>query len=75
MMTLFGGSLINYIIGILLEHAYIFVKDIALVRYHKDYLPPPRWFANWWYGRSGMAAPRNAPNAGGVFGGRAHRID
>jgi len=75
MMTLFGGSLINYIIGILLGHAYIFVKDIALVRYHKDYLPTPRWFANWWYGRSGMAAPRNAPNAGGVFGGRAHRID
>ena len=78
MMTLFGGSLINYIVGIFLGHAYIFVKDIALVRYQRDYLPTPRWFSNWWFSRRGGAgpgAPRNAPNVGGVFGGRGVRLD
>ena len=72
MMTLFGGSLINYLFGILLGHAYIFIKDIALVRYHRDYLPTPRWFSNWWHGRNN-AAPR-AAGGGGVFGGRGVRL-
>lgn len=73
-MTLFGGSLIPYAIGIMLGHAYIFVKDIAIVRYHKDYLPTPRWFANWWYERQGEG-PRQAPAAGGFFAGRGVRLD
>jgi hypothetical protein len=49
MMTLFGASLLPRIIGIFLGHAYIYVKDIAVITYHKDYLPTPRWFINWWY--------------------------
>ena len=72
MMTLFGGSIINYIIGILLGHAYIFVKDIATVRYQKDYLPTPRWFSNWWFGREAAQGPR--VNAG-AFAGRGVRLD
>jgi hypothetical protein len=71
MMTLFGNSLFNYLFGILLGHAYIFVKDIALVRYQRDYLPTPRWFSNWWFGRQN-AAPRRAP---GAFAGQGYRID
>ena len=76
MMTLFGGNLFNYLFGILLGHGYIFVKDIALVRYQKDYLPTPRWFTNWWYGRQGGEAPRQGANqAGGIFGGRGVRME
>lgn len=73
MMTLFGGNLINYIFGIILGHAYIFVKDIAILRYHKDYLPTPRWFSNWWFGRMGEP---NMPqrNAGGPFQGQGVRL-
>jgi hypothetical protein len=71
-MTLFGSSLIPYVIGIMLGHAYIFVKDIAVVRYHKDYLPTPRWFANWWYGRQGGDVPRQQQAA---FAGRGVRLE
>ena len=73
MMTLFGGNILNYLFGILLGHAYIFVKDIALVRYHKDYLPTPRWFSNWWFGRQGEG-PRARGN-GGAFQGQGVRLD
>ena len=72
MMTLFGGNLINYIIGIILGHAYIFAKDIAVLRYHKDYLATPQWFSNWWFGRG--QGPRNV-NAGGIFQGQGVRLD
>jgi hypothetical protein len=73
MMTLFGGNLKNYIVGIILGHLYIFVKDIAVVRYHKDYLPTPRWFTNWWFGRQGVQPQRN--NAGGFFQGQGVRLE
>ena len=76
MMTLFGNSLINYVLGIILGHGYIFIKDIAIVRFHKDYLPTPRWFSNWWFGRQGGAdgGVRGA-NQGGPFQGRGVRLD
>jgi hypothetical protein len=76
MMSLFGGNLINYIIGIILGHIYIFVKDIAVLRYHKDYFATPRWFSDWWFGRQGQAAgaaPRN--NGGGFFQGNGVRLE
>lgn len=73
MMTLFGGSLLNYVIGIILGHAYIFVKDIAVLRYHRDFLPTPLWFTNWWLGRQGQAARNNNP--AGPFQGRGVRLD
>lgn len=72
MMTLFGGSLLPNIIGIVLGHCYIFVKDIAVVRYHKDYLQTPFWFSNWWYGRAGGDVPRRA-NVG-AFQGQGVRL-
>lgn len=50
MMTLFGAGLLPNIVGIVLGHCYIFVKDIAVVRYHKDYFQTPLWFNRWWYG-------------------------
>lgn len=74
MMTLFGGSLINYIVGIILGHIYIFVKDIAVIRYHKDYLPTPRWFTNWWFGRQGVQ-PQQRNNGGGFFQGQGVRLE
>jgi hypothetical protein len=72
-MTLFGGRLMPYVIGIMLGHAYIFVKDIAIVRYHKDYLPTPRWFTNWWYGRHPEGPVR--PQAAGFFAGQGVRLE
>lgn len=72
MMTLFGASLLPNIIGIVLGHCYIFVKDIAVVRYHKDYLQTPLWFSNWWYGRAGAEGPRRA-NVG-AFQGQGVRL-
>jgi hypothetical protein len=74
MMTLFGGSLLPNIIGIVLGHAYIFVKDIAVVRYHKDYLQTPRWFSNWWYGRINNGEVPRRQN-GGAFQGQGFRLD
>jgi len=73
-MTLFGGSFKNYVVGIILGHIYIFIKDIAIIRYHKDYLPTPRWFSNWWFGRQGVQAPRNN-NGGGFFQGHGVRLE
>lgn len=72
MMTLFGASLLPNIIGIGLGHCYIFVKDIAVVRYHKDYFQTPLWFINWWYGHSQEqpAARRNV----GAFQGQGVRL-
>ena len=74
MMTLFGGSLWNYLFGILLGHGYIFVKDIAYVRYDTDYLPTPRWFTRCYYGRHNVD-PRQANQAAGPFAGRGVRLD
>jgi hypothetical protein len=74
MMTLFGASIIPFIIGIVLGHAYIFVKDIAVVRYHKDYLQTPQWFFNWWYGRNGNEGPVRRQQ-GGAFQGQGVRLD
>lgn len=75
MMTLFGASLLPRIIGIVLGHAYIFVKDIAVVQYRKDYFQTPRWFTNWWYSRQGQEqeVPRRA-QGGGFFQGQGVRI-
>jgi len=72
-MTLFGGNLIPFIFGIIMGHAYIFVKDIAVVRYHKDYLPTPVWFTNWWFGRQGAGEVRR-PQANNIFGGQGVRL-
>lgn len=75
MMTLFGASLKPYIVGIALGHCYIFVKDIAVVRYHKDYLQTPQWFFNWWYGRNNDGqGPARRQNVG-VFQGQGVRLD
>jgi hypothetical protein len=74
MMTLFGGSLIHYILGIILGHAYIFVKDIAVLRYHKDYLATPRWFSNWYFGRQQQQDNRPRGGAGGIFQGQGVRL-
>ena len=74
-MTLFGGNLINYILGIILGHIYIFVKDIAVIRYHKDYLPTPRWFTNWWFSRTGEQPQRNNMGGAGFFQGHGVRLD
>lgn len=72
MMTLFGGQLLPNIIGIVLGHCYIFVKDIAVVRYHKDYFATPIWFHNWWYGRNEEGVRR--PQAAGFFQGQGVRL-
>ena len=40
---LLGASFIIYVIGLLLGHLYITIKDIYLPRYHKDYLPTPQF--------------------------------
>ena len=74
MMTLFGGSLLNYLFGILLGHAYIFVKDIALARYQRDYLPTPRWFTRWWHGGLAQQGATRLQGAG-IFQGQGHRMD
>ena len=74
MMTLFGGDLWQFLFGIMLGHLYIFVKDIAFVRYHKDYLPTPQWFTRWYYGRD-VADPRGRNNDAGPFAGRGVRLD
>lgn len=75
-MTLFGGSFVPYLIGIGIGHLYIFIKDIAFVRYRKDYLPTPNWLKNWWYNRSGAPARRNTAQrpAEGYFAGGGVRI-
>lgn len=39
--VLSGASLYIYLAGLLLGHLYITIKDIYLLRYHKDYLPTP----------------------------------
>ena len=75
MMTLFGGSFINYVIGIALGHLYIFVKDVAIVKYHKDYLPTPRWLTNWWFGRFAPVPEGEARPRPGFFGGRGVRLE
>lgn len=41
--VLTGGSFLIYVIGLLMGHLYITIKDIYLPRYHKDYLPTPRF--------------------------------
>jgi hypothetical protein len=74
MMTLFGGSFINYIVGIGLGHIYIFVKDIAIVRYHKDYLPTPLWLTNWWFGRAGEGDAPRAQQQPRFFAGQGVRL-
>ena len=71
MMMLFGANLLPNIIGIALGHCYIFVKDIAVVRYHKDYLQTPLWFGNWWYSGNNDAPRRQN---GGVFQGQGVRL-
>ncbi len=73
MMTLFGASLMPFIIGIIIGHCYIFVKDIAVVRYHKDYLQTPLWFSNWWYGRAGNVDAPRRQNVG-AFQGQGVRL-
>lgn len=71
MMTLFGASLLPNIVGIVLGHGYIFIKDIAVVRYHKDYLPTPLWFSDWWYGRANEGPVRRQV---GPFQGQGVRL-
>lgn len=76
MMSLFGGDWKMYLIGIALGHLYIFIKDIAVVKYHKDYLPTPRFFSNWWYQRNGVPQRNNpAPAAFGAFSGRGVQLN
>jgi hypothetical protein len=41
--VLMGASFYIYLIGLFLGHLYIAIKDIYLPRYHKDYLPTPRF--------------------------------
>ena len=41
--VLMGASLFGYLAGLFCGHLYIVVKDIYLPRYHKDYLPTPRF--------------------------------
>lgn len=41
--VLMGGSFYIYLMGLLLGHLYIAIKDIYLPRYHKDYLPTPQF--------------------------------
>lgn len=41
--VLSGASFIVYVIGLILGHLYITIKDIYLPRYHKDYLPTPNF--------------------------------
>lgn len=76
LMVLFGGSFLPYLIGIGLGHLYIFIKDIAFVQYHKDYLPTPEFVKRWWYGRQaqrqGVRVQRN--RVGGAFVGGGVRI-
>ena len=73
-MMLFGDSLVPYLVGIGLGHLYIFVKDIATLRYNRDYLPTPRWFYNWWH-RGAQAVPGDAPRRpAGFFQGAGVRL-
>jgi len=76
LMVLFGGSFLPYLIGIGLGHLYIFIKDIAFVQYHKDYLPTPDFLKRWWYGRQaqGERVRAGQNRAGGPFMGGGVRI-
>lgn len=76
-MTLFGDSLVNYLIGIALGHGYIFMKDIVPIRYHKDYLRTPQFFTNWWFSRQGPAAgaPGEPRRPAGFFQGQGVRLE
>ena len=77
--------MIPYLVGIAIGHLYIFIKDIATVRYHRDYLPTPQFIANWWWRYSGVRPDRrgnnnfggNNNNGGGFanFQGQGHRFD
>lgn len=71
-----GESLLPNIMGLGLGHLYIFLKDIYVVRSHKDFLATPQFIKKWWYGAS---QPRrmdgNQPNRGqNIFAGTGVRI-
>jgi hypothetical protein len=51
--VLLGQSFFVYLVGLLLGHMYIFVKDIMLLKIHKDYLPTPKFFKKLVYGKGG----------------------
>lgn len=44
--VLLGKSFLVYLVGLFLGHIYIFIKDIMLLKIHKDYLPTPKFFKN-----------------------------
>lgn len=44
--VLMGQSFYVYLIGLIFGHFYIFIKDIMLLKTHKDYLPTPKFFKN-----------------------------
>lgn len=46
--VLMGASFYQYLLGLLLGHLYIAIKDIYLPRYHKDFLPTPRFLYNFY---------------------------
>jgi hypothetical protein len=69
-----GEGFLPNAIGLALGHLYIFLKDIYVIKSHKDLLATPRFLNNWWYRRSG-AAPRNQPSRGdSAFSGSGVRI-
>jgi hypothetical protein len=38
-----GQSFIGYMIGLILGHVYIFLKDVYKTKYRKDYLATPKF--------------------------------
>jgi hypothetical protein len=49
--VLLGESFLVYVVGLFLGHLYIFIKDIMLLKTHKDYLPTPKFFEKLVYGQ------------------------
>jgi len=45
---LMGESFVPLLIGLALGHLFIFLKDIYVVRTHKDYLGTPNFIKKWW---------------------------
>ena len=40
--------------GLGLGHLYIFLKDIYVIKSHKDFLATPQFMKNWWYARGNL---------------------
>jgi Derlin-2/3 len=50
--VLLGESFMVYVVGLMLGHIYIFVKDIMFLKTHKDYFKTPKFIKKLVYSRN-----------------------